>query len=146
MNETHRHDDIDCDCPECRFERGDGRMDLGLPVDCPCDMHHCSMQRSQRREALRTHPEWPEPEVVRVSHLALLVMQQALEAQNLEACDRAIDILTEYLDLGGDPAVRQVGSAVYRMRDALRLIADGRGDETDPSKLHLPPDEPGLFA
>ena len=37
-----------------------------------------------------------------------------------------------------DYQMRTYGSGLQRMKDALRLIADGRGDETDPAKLHLP--------
>ena len=37
-----------------------------------------------------------------------------------------------------DYQMRTYGSGLQRMKDALRLIADGRGDETDPAKLALP--------
>lgn len=106
--------DPDCDCMGCTR----------------CDCYVCRLRSAKSRA---------QSEVHYVDDLAMLVMQQALEARTVAQCDRAIRILDEYLKLGGDESVRQVGSMVHRMRDALRLVADGRGDESDPSKLHLPP-------
>ena len=55
-----------------------------------------------------------------------------LEARTIEQRNDAEAVLNAYLKLGGDPAIRHVGSALQKMRDALLLIEDGRGDERDP--------------
>jgi len=85
------------------------------------------------------HPDWTPSS----SELRPLVESIVLSAGTIEECDEAADLMVEYMDATGDTSIRSIGGALARMRDALRLIADGRGHETDPDKLHLPPYERG---
>ena len=85
------------------------------------------------------HPDWTPSS----SELRPLVESIVLSAGTIEECDEAADLMVEYMDATGDTSIRSIGGALARMRDALRLIADGRGHETDPAKLHLPPYERG---
>ena len=71
--------------------------------------------------------------------LRALVRDRVLRANTPEACAEAELLLAEWL--AGEPEdweMRSYGSSLQRMTDALRLIADGRGDETDPAKRVLP--------
>ena len=62
-----------------------------------------------------------------------------LRASTVDQCNEADVLLREWLAVEpDDESMRMLGSGLYRMRDALRLIADGRGDERDPAKLSLP--------
>ena len=71
--------------------------------------------------------------------LRALVRERVLRANSPELCNEAEELLVEWLAAEPDDyQMRTYGSGLQRMKDALRLIADGRGDETDPAKLALP--------
>lgn len=75
----------------------------------------------------------------RYPHLRQSVRDSVLRADTAELCNEADFLLREYLAVEpDDDGMRMLGSGLYRMRDALRLVADGRGSETDPAKLTLP--------
>lgn len=111
---THLHR-RDCDCMSCSR----------------CDCYRCARLRALSR---RYGPPGPSD----VGELAKMVSHLVLSARNIEEVDYAERVLRQYLRLVPDSPIRLVGEQLGMMRDALRLITDGRGAESDPSKRHLP--------
>lgn len=67
------------------------------------------------------------------------VIAAALSARTVAECDDAERLLTDYFNATGDDTVLEYGAGISRMRDAVRLVEGGLGDEDDPIKRRLGP-------
>lgn len=66
-----------------------------------------------------------------------LVIDVVISARTAPQVERAERVLSEYVELSGDQRLLIYGAGLARMRDALRLIEMGLGDETDPARRRL---------
>lgn len=65
------------------------------------------------------------------------VVNRALSARTVKDCDAALSAIERYVEDTGDETVLIYGSGVIRMRDAIRLVEAGLGDETNPKRRTL---------
>lgn len=66
------------------------------------------------------------------------VIDAILYARDPETVNRAEQLLDEWLAMEpDDEGMRIYAAGLQRMKDALQLVAAGKGDETDPAKRVL---------